>query len=456
MTAAKLTQGPVSVGILTLTLPMVLGIFANLGAALFETWLLGKVSTNALAAYSFTFSVTGALGSLSLGISIGLSSVLARTVGSGNHNLVRRLATDGIFLLALVMTVTSVIGYFTIEPLFILLGADADTLPLIVSYMQIWYFALVFYALPALGASALRAMGDARISGTIMVGGAILQAILDPLLIFGLFGVPAMGLEGAAWAMLISRLVLCTLTYYVLINREHLIDFSRTSIANVLASWRSILVVGMPATATQLIGPVSTAIIVSLLAGYGKEAVAGFGIASRVEALSVIPLFALSASIGPFVGQNWGAQRFDRANEGMMTAFLWSMIWGFGVAVLFFLFGSHIGGLFEDNPAVIGYASLYLAIVPFSYGTWGVLMMASATFNSLGKPISSTIMSVVRMLVLYVPLAYLGSQWYGVLGIFAATCATNIIMGVLGFSWNRYTYAYTAANPGGTQKSSSA
>jgi Na+-driven multidrug efflux pump len=83
-------------------------------------------------------------------------------------------------------------------------------------------------------------------------------------------------------------------------------------------------------------------------------------------------------------------------------------------------------------------------------------MMASATFNSLGKPISSTIMSVVRMLVLYVPLAYLGSQWYGVLGIFAATCATNIIMGVLGFSWNRYTYAYTAANPGGTQKSSSA
>lgn len=453
MVAAKLTQGAVSTSILTLTLPMVLGIFANLGAALFETWLLGQVSTNALAAYSFTFSVTGALGSLSLGISIGLSSVLARTVGGGDQNLVRRLATDGIFLLALIMIVTSVIGYFTIEPLFILLGAEADTLPLIVSYMQIWYFALVFYALPALGASALRAMGDARISGTIMVGGAILQAILDPILIFGLFGVPAMGLEGAAWAMLVSRLVLCVLTYYVLINREHLIDFSRTSTSSVLASWRSILVVGMPATATQLIGPVSTAIIVSFLAGYGKEAVAGFGIASRVEALSVIPLFALSASIGPFVGQNWGAQRFDRANKGMMTTFLWSMVWGFGVAVLFFMFGGHIGGLFEDNPTVIGYASLYLSIVPFSYGTWGVLMMASATFNSLGKPISSTIMSVVRMFVLYVPLAYLGSQWYGVAGIFAATCATNVVMGVLGFSWNRYTYTYTAANPGGTQKS---
>jgi putative MATE family efflux protein len=447
LATAKLTQGPVSTGILSLTLPMVLGIFANLGAALFETWLLGNVSTNALAAYSFTFSVTGALGSLSLGISIGLSSVLARTVGGGNQNLVRRLATDGIFLLALVMIVTSIIGYFTIEPLFVMLGADSDTLPLIVTYMQIWYFALVFYALPALGASALRAMGDARISGTIMVGGAILQAILDPILIFGLFGVPEMGLEGAAWAMLISRLVLCTLTYYVLINREHLIDFSRTTMTSVLSSWRRILVVGMPATATQLIGPVSTAIIVSFLASYGKEAVAGFGIASRIEALSVIPLFAMSASIGPFVGQNWGAGLYARANEGMMTSFLWSMLWGLGVAILFFLFGNHIGGLFEDNPAVIGYASLYLAIVPFSYGTWGVLMMASATFNSLGKPISSTTMSLVRMFLLYVPLAYLGSQWYGVMGIFAATCATNVVMGLLGFSWNRYTYGRSTTTP---------
>jgi Na+-driven multidrug efflux pump len=100
----------------------------------------------------------------------------------------------------------------------------------------------------------------------------------------------------------------------------------------------------------------------------------------------VIPLFAMSASIGPFVGQNWGAGLYARANEGMMTSFLWSMLWGLGVAVLFFLFGNHIGGLFEANPAVIGYASLYLAIVPFSYGTWGVLMMASATFNPSLQP----------------------------------------------------------------------
>ena len=96
--------------------------------------------------------------------------------------------------------------------------------------------------------------------------------------------------------------------------------------------------------------------------------------------------------------------------------------------------------MFEDNPLVVGYASLYLAIVPLSYGTWGVLMMASATFNSLCKPISSTIMSVVRMFVIYVPLAYVGRLYFDVAGIFAAACISNLVMGILGFTWNRATY----------------
>jgi len=446
LTPAKLTQGTISAGLFGLVLPMILGITSNLAAALFEIWLLGLVSTNELAAYSFTFAVTGALGSLSLGISIGLSSVLARTVGSGDQGAVRRLATDGLVLLGIVMLVASTIGYFNIEPLFQMMGADEETLPHIKGYMQIWYIALIFFALPSMGANALRATGDARISGTIMVAGAALQAILDPIFILGWLGLPALGLEGAAWAVFVSRIILCGVTFYVLIKQEDLIDFSKRTIDGVLHSWRSILAVGLPATATNLISPISTAIIVSLLAGYGKEAVAGFGIASRVEALSVIPLFALSASIGPFVGQNCGAGEHIRGNQGMLVSFLWSMLWGLFVAVLFFLFSDSIGGLFDDDPLVTDYTRLYLMIVPFSYGAWGVLMMASATFNSLGKPLISTSMSIVRMFVIYVPLAYIGETFWGVAGIFAAACVSNIVMGAIGFCMNRWTYGGGMSN----------
>ncbi len=427
-------------GLLRLTAPMILGISSNLLAGLLEAFYLGQVGTLALAAYSFTFPVTGALMSLALGTSIGLSSVLARAVGQGDQHEIRRLATDGLLLMAIIMVLVSVIGWFTIDPLFIALGADETTLPLIHDFMSVWYFALLFMAIPQIGANAMRATGDASISGTIMVGGAILQMILGPMLIFGLFGLPELGLMGAAIGHLVARVVLFVVTLYILHFREHLLLFEALSSAVVLKSWRRIMAISIPATATNLIGPVSTGVVVSLLAGFSQETVAGFGIASRIEGLFVIPLFALSASIGPFVGQNWGREEFGRANQAMRLSFFYSLAWGLFVAVLLFLLGDWLATLFDDSPDVVATASLYLLIVPVSYGAWGMLMMSSAIFNSLGKPISATVMSIVRMLVLYVPLAFLGRELFGLPGIFAAACISNLLMGITGFVWNRRSF----------------
>ena len=439
-TQPRLVQGPVSTGLLRLSAPVILGITASLGAGLLEAFFLAQISTSTLAAYSFTFPVTGALMSISLGISIGLSSVLARAVGSGDHDQIRRLASDGISLVALVMILVSILGLLTIEPLFVALGADETTLPLIVDYMSVYYWSLLFLAVPSLGANALRATGDARISGTIMVSGAILHIMISPLLIFGLLGLPQLGLEGAAWANLIARFILFVVTMSVLHFREHLLNYSKITLQMVLHSWRKILAVSIPATATNLIGPLSTAIIVSLLAGFSQETVAGFGIASRIEALFIIPLFALSASIGPFVGQNWGADRHDRADSAMMLSYKYSLVWGAFVALLLVIFRHDIASLFDDNPTVITVAATYLLVVPVSYGAWGVLMMSSAIFNSLGKPISSTIMSLVRMFVIYIPLAFAGKALFGLSGIFAAAAVSNVLMGIIAYTWNRKTY----------------
>lgn len=445
----RLVQGRVSHGLLRLAAPVILGITANIGAGLLEAFFLAQVSTVALAAYSFTFPVQGALMSLSLGISIGVSSVLARTVGGGDMEQVRRIASDGLLLVALVMIVMSAIGVMTIDPLFRALGADDTTLPLISAYMTIFYVSFVFMAIPSVGANALRATGDASISGTIMVSGAILQICISPFLIFGLVGLPAMGLEGAAWASLISRLILFAITMAVLHYREHLLTYAGITLSVVLHSWRRIMAVSIPATATNLIGPISTAVVVSLLADFSQETVAGFGIASRIEGLFVIPLFALSASIGPFVGQNWGADRYDRANRAMLLSFQYSLAWGALVAIVLMSFSRQIAGLFDDNMEVIDVASHYLLLVPISYGTWGVLMMASAIFNSLGKPLSSTIMSIIRMFAIYIPLAFIGKAFFGLTGIFIAAAVSNLAMGVIAYVWNRKTYGRSGIRPSG-------
>ena len=439
-TKARLVSGPVSNGLMRLTVPMILGISSSIIAGLIETWYLSQLGTTTVAAYSFTFPVTSSLMSLSLGISIGVSSVLARTIGRGDSGKVKRIATDGIRLVAIVMILLSIIGLQTIEVVFNLLGADETTMPLIQEYMGIWYFSMLFLAIPSVGANALRATGDAKISGTIMVGGSILQVALGPFLIFGWLGLPELGIKGAAIANLIARFSLFLITMYILAFKEHLLDYHDMKLSEVLDSWRQIFTVSIPATATQLISPISTAIIVSLLAGYSQETVAGFGIASRIEGLFVIPLFALSASIGPYVGQNWGGGYLQRANEAMLLSFKYSLGWGFLVAIALILFSSNIASLFDDNPEVVAVAASYLMIVPISYGAWGVLMMSSATFNSLGKPISSTIMSIVRMFVIYIPLAYLGKLLFGYPGIFAAACISNALMGALAYAWNRKTY----------------
>ena len=279
----------------------------------------------------------------------------------------------------------------------------------------------------------MRATGDARIPGLIMTGGAVLNLALDPMLIFGWFGAPRLELTGAAVAMVLSRFAMTALLL-LLRGRTETSCSCRfdNGATTLLASWREILAIGLPAMATQMIGPISGAIITRLLASHGHDVVAGFGVAGRIEGVAVMLLFALSGSIGPFVGQNWGAGDLDRVHGGIRVAYRFSLAWGAAAWLVLMLIGDWVVPLIDDNAEVVAVARHYLAIVPISYGLWGVLMMASASFNSLGKPIPSTIMAFTRMFVVYVPLAMLADHLFGYTGIFVATAAANCVMGLLG------------------------
>ena len=146
-------------------------------------------------------------------------------------------------------------------------------------------------------------------------------------------------------------------------------------------------------------------------------------------------MFALSGSIGPFVGQNWGAREFNRVRRGVNVSYIFSLSWGFIVAVPLFFFGEDIARLIDAKPEVVKVAGIYLALVPWSYGLWGVLMMSSASFNALGKPLPSTALSFARMIVVYVPLATFLNDTMGYVGIFVATLISNALFGVVSWKW---------------------
>ena len=421
------------------------GISANILVGVLEIGFIGQLSTQHLAAITFTFPVTMILSSIALGIGIGTSSVIARSVGAGGTGEVQRLGTHAMLLVFVSMAVLSLIGYLTIDPVFLMLGASPELLPLIHSYLDIYYPTMLLFTMTMVAGNIMRANGNANIPGLVMTLGALANLAIDPILIFGWFGAPRMELAGAAVAAAISRFgTAAVLIYYVhrggLMKTRNLLDGFADSAARIMQ-------IGFPAMATQLIGPVSSAIITRMLASHGEVVVAGFGVATRIESVAVMVLFALSASIGPFVGQNWGAGHPNRVRQGLRVAYQFCIGWGLLIALPLLLFGEAISGIVDDSQPVISTAAWYLAVVPWSYGLWGVLMMASASFNALGKPLPSTALSFSRMFILYVPLAYALDQLYGYHGIFIATAISNGVMGVLGFLWFRRLFFPDARTP---------
>ncbi len=435
----RLTEGPVGSQLFQLTLPMVWGVFAIIAFNLADTYFVGQLGTEQLAAMSFTFPVVMTLGSLAMGLGVGASSVIARTIGEGNMDRVQRFTTNSLTLSITVVAVFVILGLLTIDPLFRLLGASPDVMPFVQDYMRIWYFGMVFLVVPMVGNSAIRAAGDTLTPSIIMTFAAAVNIALDPLFITGALGFPRLELQGAALATVIARALTLAAALFVLRFKENMLSLQMPDLEETLWCWRDILTVGLPAAASSMITPISIGIITSLLAIYGPAAVAGFGIASRIESFALITIIALAASMGPFVGQNWGAQQFARVRLALRLSYGFCLGWGLLMAVGLGLGGPSVSALFNQDPDVIRISALYLWIVPVSYGAAGIIQVASSAFNAMGKPIPSIVMTLTRMLVLNVPLAYVGSQMMGPVGVFVATLIANLAVGLGSYVWNQRT-----------------
>jgi putative MATE family efflux protein len=433
---AHLTQGSVVGHLVSMTVPMAWAILAIMLFNATDTWFVAQLGAQPLAAMSFTFPVIMMMTSLGIGLMAGTSSVLARVVGEGDMDQVRRLATDTLTLALIISLVLSIAGLVSLDALFTLMGASPQVLILIRDYMLIWFAGFALILVPMVAIGAVRATGDTKLQARLMMASAAINLILDPLLIFGWLGLPRLELQGAAIASLIARFVTLVAGAMV-VQRMGLLCSPFVSPSVLWRSWKRVLHVGLPAAGTNIIIPVSAGIIVALLAGYGDRAVAGYGAAVRLEALTLVIFFAMSATIGPFVGQNLGAGKPQRIIEAVRRSSVFCLLLGALIAVVMGVFAPQLGRLFSDDAEVVGVTTTYLRIVPLSYGTAGIIMVVNAAFNGIGKPLPAVAISVGRTLILYVPLAYLGSHLLGIPGIFAAACFSDVLSGIIAYAWFR-------------------
>jgi len=421
--------------------PMTWGLASLISKNLVDTYFVAQLGTEQLSAISFTFPVIMFVMSISIGLGAGASSVVSRVFGGGDLSLVKRRSTDALVLGLLVVVVVSVAGLLSTEAVFGLLGARGVILDHIEAYMAPWFTGLVFLVIPMMGNSLLRAAGEARRPGLLMVAAAVVNAVLDPILIFGWLGAPALGIAGAAWATVISN-VLMTVGTLILLIREDMLFLRPPTAQQTWSSWKPLLAVGLPAAVANMINPFGVGIITRLLAAEGPEAVAGFGVASRLEGLSVVVMLAMSAAVGPVVGQNHGAGQPDRVNESLRYCFRLAVIWSTGTAIVLAAAGPLVTPLFDADDQVQRVANLYLWMVPITYFGYGWNIVQSAAFNALGRPILANVMTLGRMFLAYIPAALILSSSFGlgVAGIFGGAMIGNLVGGLAawaGRAWTR-------------------
>ena len=420
-----------------MTGPMIVGIFAIIAFNLADTFFVAKLGTIPLAAMSFSFPIVTIVATVALGLGTGTASVISRAIGRGERQRVRQLTTHSLILAILTVFFLALLGLLTIRPLFRLLGANGQTLPYIEEYMTIWYLGTVFVVVPMVGNNAIRATGDSFCPAVIMVFAAAANIILDPILIFGLWGFPKMGIRGAALATVIGRASTLILSLSILHWREKLLDFSQPRLRTLLSSFREILFIGLPAAATNTLNPVGQAVIVALVASFGPRAVAGLGIATRIEHFALIPILALSSTMVPFIGQNWGAKKFDRVMETFQVASRFSLFWGFCCAALLNYYGSTICSLFTVDDKVTHVALLYMRIVSIGLGFLGLTHVISAAFFGLNHPMAATALKAIRVIALQIPLAYLGASLRGIDGLIGGVALAFLLSGLTSLIWAR-------------------
>jgi len=430
-----LTSGPVAAHLRRQGTPFALGLVAIFSFEAVDLFFISRLGDTPLAAVSFTMPVIWLIYGIGIGFEAGAASCVSRAVGRGDQQQARRLTTDTVVLGSLVALLLCLAGLESIRPVFSILGAPGELMPLISSYMTTWYWLAPLDVALWTSLASIRARGNTLLESKVITAAALLNVVLDPIFIFGLFGFPRLEIQGAALATLVSTAIMLVFTLLHLHFRLNVYANPIAPLKVIFDSWRHMLAIGIPAIITNAIIPVSAGIVVAMLATYGVDSVAGFGIAMRIEPMFLIPFYALSAVSSPFFGQNFGSGKFDRLLEARRVATRFCIGFGLALAVVLIAFARPLTGLFTESEAIQQVAVQYLWIVSISYGAYGLVMSTNASFNGMGKPIPGVIISACRVIVVFLPLAFLGRWLFELPGLFGASALANLAMGTVAYIW---------------------
>jgi putative MATE family efflux protein len=435
----NLSEGSIQKSLIRMTTPMIIGMLMLFTFSLVDTLFISFLGTEALTAISFTFPVTFTIMSLAIGLGIGASAVVGKYLGRSEYEKAKEASTVINYISLLLATIVVAICWLFMDSIFNLMGARASLMPAIREYMVVWFPGSIMVVCIMTGNSILRACGDTKTPSILMAGAGLINAVLDPIFIFGLGPIPAMGISGAAWATVIAWGVGYFYLMYILVIQKELVSGSLPNRPVMLSSGREMLRIGIPAAGANMMTPLAAGIMTAIAASFGDEAVAAFGVGARLEPMATLIVLAMSSSLPPLISQNFGAGKIDRVEEAYRLSIKFILGWQMLVYIVLALGAGVIASTFSDDPEVIETIKLFLWILPLAYGMQGVIILTNSSLNALHRPMSALYLSSARFFVFYVPLAYVGSQWFGLAGFFGGALCGNFLMAAI--SWRSFNKA---------------
>ena len=434
MSAATSSSPSLAVQLWRQTWPMAIGVLALLGFQLVDSAFIARLGTAPLAAQSYTFPLTFLIIGIQVGLGIAIAALISRALGAGEARRARRLGSLVLGLGGLVIGLLAIILWLAQQAIFSRLGAGPESLALIRDYwgpqlLAAWLGAVLYF-----GYSLCRAHGDTRLPGKLMVITSLINLLLDPLLIFGLGPWAGLGLPGAAWATVIAF----GSGGLILWPRLRRADWLGRS-GLLLEARRSALPfagIAGPAMVSQLMPPLAAMLAISVVSQLGETAVAAWGLASRLETLSLMLVLALTMSLPPWLGRCYGAGDWAQIRRLMRLAAKAVVAWQLLLGLVMAAAAPWVAQGLSGNPEIRDDLALLIRFLLPSYALLGLCMIVVSAGNALGWPLRAMLMSAARLFICYLPCLWLGMLAGGLTGLAMGAALGNLLAGAL--AWQLY------------------
>lgn len=432
------TSGPIVKSLISLSIPIVFANILQTAYQLIDTFWVGRLGAEAVAAVSLSFPFLFFMISMAGGLAIAGSIMVSQYKGKGDLKQVNYISGQTFLMMIFVSAIVSVLGYVFAGPLMKLINAAPDVMPDATKYLQISFAGLIFMFGFFVYQSLMRGIGDVKTPVYLVLATVLLNLVLDPLFILGYGPIPAYGVTGAALATVGTQGLAAVIGIAMLFSGKYGIHLKWSDLKVDWPVMKKMFMLGFPASISQSTRALGMMLMTFLVASFGTVIVASYGIGGRILSFIIIPAIGLSMATSALVGQNVGAGKIERAAAITKLSSIISFVFLTAIGALIFIFAKPLTEFFvPGNAGVIESGTYFIKIMAFTFGLIGVQQTMNGAFQGSGNTNISMIISIVSLFVIQFPLAFILSKHtpLGANGIYWAFPFTNALTTLIALIW---------------------